>query len=87
MIVIFDGGSFARSTRWHDSDELYCAGSFQKTIPLMEGVLESLPEVIMQSVFIIRSYNDDRLMELEEESGVSKLIAVSIIASLLSCNC
>eukprot|EP01084_Bolivina_argentea_P022179 41226_1 len=45
-----------------DSDQSKTEGSGirQKVSQLMEGVLESLPEVIMQSVFVMRAVNDER---------------------------
>ena len=58
------------------------AGPLQKAMQLGEAVLESLPEVIMQSVFMIRSLNDEYLTEIE--SDIFWLIIISIIASILS---
>ena len=48
--------------------------------------MESLPEVIMQTVFVIRSVNDDYLRKLESQDGgdVLILIMISIVASLIS---
>eukprot|EP01083_Nonionella_stella_P102688 292298_1 len=58
------------------------AGNGQKVCQSTEGILESLPEVIMQSVFIMRALNDDTLKKAE--TNIKGLIFVSIIASLLS---
>eukprot|EP01083_Nonionella_stella_P102687 292297_1 len=58
------------------------AGNGQKVCQCTEGVLESLPEVIMQSVFIMRALNDDTLQEVA--GHLDWLIFISIIASLLS---
>eukprot|EP01084_Bolivina_argentea_P109422 195591_1 len=52
----------------------------QKIIQLAESVFESLPQVILQAVFIIRSNNDPRL----RENSSIYLVAVSLIASILS---
>ena len=46
-----------------------CTGKYQKAFQLLEAALESLPEVILQSVFIIRSVNDPYLIETEKEDG------------------
>eukprot|EP01084_Bolivina_argentea_P052490 96434_1 len=58
------------------------AGIAQKASQLMEGVLESLPEVIMQSVFVMRAVNDERLNKAAGE--ILWLVLFSIFASLLS---
>lgn len=58
------------------------AGDFQKGVQLTEGVLESMPEVILQSVFIIRSFNDEYL--LNNEGAIFSLIVLSIVASIFS---
>ena len=65
---------------------IQCAGEGQKILQLIEAVLESLPEVILQTVFVIRSVNDPYLSEQESEDGsdVLILIMISIIASLIS---
>jgi len=57
-------------------------GGAQKMVQSSEGVLESLPEVIMQSVFYMRAYNDPYLRS--RASGIYILVGVSIFASLLS---
>ena len=63
------------------------AGTFQKGFQFIECILESLPEVILQSVFLIRSLNDDFLQEREKESGLRELIIISVFASIISiCN-
>ena len=59
-------------------------GPCQKGVQLTEAVLESLPEVIMQSVFMIRSVNDPYLRNLEKGSDLFLLIIISIIASIIS---
>eukprot|EP01083_Nonionella_stella_P013562 38169_1 len=53
----------------------------QKAIQLMESIFESLPQVVLQSVFIIRSVNDDRITE---KSDSVTLVGVSLIASVFS---
>eukprot|EP01084_Bolivina_argentea_P231814 390825_1 len=58
------------------------AGPIQKACQSSEGVLESLPEVIMQSVFYMRAKNDPVLNA--RASSIFYLVAFSIIASLLS---
>ena len=63
---------------------VYGAGLGQKVFQLAEGVGESLPEVILQSVFLIRSNNDKYLLSIENESGIRELIILSILASILS---
>lgn len=65
-------------------DDLYSVGQSQKAIQLLEGVLESLPEVVMQSVFVIRSYNDEYLVEREGDNNLFQLIILSIFASIIS---
>eukprot|EP01084_Bolivina_argentea_P231815 390835_1 len=57
-------------------------GEIQKACQSSEGVLEALPEVIMQSVFYMRAYNDPYLRT--RASGIYILVAISIFASLLS---
>eukprot|EP01084_Bolivina_argentea_P083481 151134_1 len=52
----------------------------QKLIQLMESVFESLPQVILQSVFIIRSANDPIL---QKNSSII-LVSFSLVASLFS---
>eukprot|EP01084_Bolivina_argentea_P278526 475875_1 len=52
----------------------------QKMIQLAESVFESLPQVVLQSVFIIRSNNDP---ELAKNSSIY-LVALSLISSLFS---
>ena len=49
-------------------------------------MLESLPEVILQTVFVIRSVNDETLSDAEQANGsnVLILIIISIIASIIS---
>eukprot|EP01083_Nonionella_stella_P205875 749310_1 len=49
----------------------------QKTIQLTEAILEALPQVVLQSVFIIRSQNDSYL-----STQSSSLVALSLLASL-----
>eukprot|EP01083_Nonionella_stella_P104523 299674_1 len=58
------------------------AGPTQKIAQLMEGVLESLPEVVMQSVFLMRALNDDYLKK--SAGDIKELVIFSIFASLLS---
>ena len=61
------------------------AGPIQKGIQLIEGVLESLPELILQSVFIIHSANDPYLSKSEQNNNsLFLLVILSIIASLIS---
>ena len=73
-----------QSTRITDASEAksYSPGAYQKSMQLIEGVLESMPEGILQSVFIIRSANDDYL--LRNEATVFGLTILSIIASICS---
>eukprot|EP01084_Bolivina_argentea_P055781 102200_1 len=52
---------------------------YQMLLQCGESVLESLPQIILQSVFIIRSGNDQKL-----KAGNIVLIFLSVIASLLS---
>ena len=54
----------------------------QRSCESLEGLLEALPEVIMQSVFYMRAYNDPYLKQ--RESDIFILVGISIIASLLS---
>eukprot|EP01083_Nonionella_stella_P075744 206014_1 len=58
------------------------AGTAQKISQLMEGVLESLPEVVMQSVFLMRALNDPKLKEVAGD--IEGLVIFSIIASVMS---
>eukprot|EP01083_Nonionella_stella_P170206 578743_1 len=51
----------------------------QKTIQLTEAILEALPQVVLQSVFIIRSQNDPYL-----STQSSHLVSISLLASLIS---
>eukprot|EP01084_Bolivina_argentea_P286465 491403_1 len=60
----------------NDSKE---ATSQQKMVQLLESVCESLPQVVLQSVFIIRSFNDERLAD----QGLI-LVTVSLCISLFS---
>eukprot|EP01084_Bolivina_argentea_P174282 301909_1 len=52
----------------------------QKMVQLFEAILESLPQVVLQSVFIIRSFNDERI----KNNGNLILVGVSLAASLFS---
>jgi len=52
---------------------------YQQMSLLAESVTESLPQIMLQSVFIIRSYNDPDLRDTQIE-----LLMLSILASLLS---
>eukprot|EP01084_Bolivina_argentea_P003646 6859_1 len=52
----------------------------QKMIQLAESAFESLPQVVLQTIFIIRSVNDD---ELAKKANIN-LVAFSLIASLFS---
>lgn len=54
-------------------------GFFQMSTMLMESIGESLPQILLQSVFIIRSYNDPRLRGTE-----IWLLLFSVFASLFS---
>ena len=65
------------------NEQSQCAGIFQKFFQLSEGCLESLPEAIMQSVYLIRSYNDPRLRG-SDGSFTNYLIIISVLASILS---
>ena len=65
-----------------ESRENEGAGEMQKGCQSSEGVLEALPEVIMQSVFYMRAYNDPYLKQ--RASSIFLLVAFSIFASLLS---
>ena len=51
----------------------------QKFVLLGESITESLPQIMLQSVFIIRSYNDENL-----RGDSIWLLLVSVFASLLS---
>eukprot|EP01084_Bolivina_argentea_P020897 38818_1 len=52
----------------------------QKMIQLVESIFESLPQVVLQSVFIIRAQND----ELLKENSSIILVGLSLGASLFS---
>eukprot|EP01084_Bolivina_argentea_P272992 464939_1 len=52
----------------------------QKAIQLLESIFESLPQVVLQSVFMIRSWND---LALQDNSSI-ELVAASLAASLFS---
>eukprot|EP01084_Bolivina_argentea_P313110 542188_1 len=52
----------------------------QRANQLLEALFESLPQVVLQSVFIIRSWNDQ---QLRDNSSI-ELIAASLAASLFS---
>ena len=52
----------------------------QQMVQLIESVTESMPQVILQSVFLIRSLNDPTL----KQDANNILIGTSLIASLLS---
>ena len=68
-----------------DGEIEFGAGDNQKLLQFGEGVFESLPEAIMQSVFILRSYNDPDLNNNEEgDSAFLLLLSLSIGASILS---
>eukprot|EP01084_Bolivina_argentea_P052488 96430_1 len=69
-------------TELADENKKPGAGMAQKASQLMECVLESLPEVIMQSVFVMRALNDETLAQAAGE--ISWLVLFSIFASLLS---
>eukprot|EP01083_Nonionella_stella_P048656 129952_1 len=81
-LMIFLGIYYDFQQKKGDSDAKRGAGMGQKVCQSTEGILESLPEVIMQSVFIMRSRNDAILREVAGSIGV--LVFFSIAASLLS---
>eukprot|EP01083_Nonionella_stella_P240594 840953_1 len=54
----------------------------QKMLQLTESIFESLPQVVLQSVFIIRSWNDEEL-KLKDDNSI-ELVAMSLVASLFS---
>ena len=72
----------------HDEETDFCAGTTQKMFQFSECVLESLPEAIMQSVFIMRSYNDEYLNTRDRNSSNNQLfialLYLSIFASIIS---
>merc|ERR1712228_527069 len=51
----------------------------QKRLQLMESVFESMPQLVLQSIFLIRTYNTELA-----ESDSNYIVFASIIASLLS---
>jgi len=53
----------------------------QMLLQLMESITESMPQIVLQSVFIIRSANDDIL---KENGSNLPLILLSVVASLFS---
>eukprot|EP01083_Nonionella_stella_P072964 196973_1 len=53
----------------------------QKMIQLLESIFESLPQVVLQSVFIIRSWNDEILIK---QVATIYLVGISLVASLFS---
>ena len=55
------------------------ADGWQASVLLIESVTESLPQIMLQSVFIIRSYNDPKLQDTN-----IWLLLLSVFASLLS---
>ena len=73
--------TMVNQTKKTNNDNLYRAGKYQKLCEFIECVLESMPEVILQTIFFILSYNDQYLKELEEKSGnnVSLLTFLSIL--------
>eukprot|EP01083_Nonionella_stella_P252786 870577_1 len=52
----------------------------QRLVQLMESLCESLPQILLQTVFIIRGYNNQ---SLKESSSVT-LVVLSLAASVLS---
>merc|ERR1712154_22400 len=52
----------------------------QKLVQLIESIFESLPQIVLQSVFLIKSQNDDKL---KANSNIY-LVAISLAASLFS---
>eukprot|EP01083_Nonionella_stella_P243756 849051_1 len=54
----------------------------QKMIQLTESIFESLPQVVLQSVFLIRSWNDEELKR--DDNNSTGLVAMSLVASLFS---
>ena len=74
-----DDGDYSQTL----NEQPQCAGFLQKFFQLSEGCLESLPEAIMQSVYLIRSYNDPRLRG-DDGSFTNYLIIISVLASILS---
>eukprot|EP01083_Nonionella_stella_P098250 276217_1 len=55
----------------------------QKMVQFSESIIESMPQIILQTVFLIRSVNDAGLKSTLGGSGMY-LIVLSIIASVLS---
>merc|ERR1719461_1752392 len=49
-------------------------------VQFTESAFEAMPQVILQTAFIIRSYNDERL----RENGNSLLLLLSLIGSVVS---
>eukprot|EP01083_Nonionella_stella_P022868 63196_1 len=64
-------------------DEDTEASPRQKMIQLTESIFESLPQVVLQSVFVIRSWNDDDVDGLRYDNSI-ELVAMSLVASLFS---
>eukprot|EP01083_Nonionella_stella_P207445 753590_1 len=53
----------------------------QRILQFFEAVTESMPQIVLQSVFIIRSANDEELRKNGSNIG---LLLFSVLASLLS---
>eukprot|EP00484_Ammonia_sp_Unknown_P007800 CAMPEP_0197081032 /NCGR_PEP_ID=MMETSP1384-20130603/214431_1 /TAXON_ID=29189 /ORGANISM="Ammonia sp." /LENGTH=451 /DNA_ID=CAMNT_0042519923 /DNA_START=17 /DNA_END=1369 /DNA_ORIENTATION=+ len=54
----------------------------QKILQIAESITESMPQIMLQSVFVIRSYNDVLLRYSDDNNLL--LISLSILASLIS---
>eukprot|EP01084_Bolivina_argentea_P172222 298342_1 len=81
-LMVFVGIFIDFHKKQNGSEEKKGAGKYQKACQSTEGVLESLPEVIMQSVFVMRAINDETL---DKAAGaIFILVIFSIFASLLS---
>eukprot|EP01084_Bolivina_argentea_P186340 321225_1 len=81
-LLIFAGIYIDFQEKKDNSDAKPGAGVGQKICQSTEGILESLPEVIMQSVFVMRAVNDETLKKASGDIFI--LVLFSIFASLLS---
>eukprot|EP01084_Bolivina_argentea_P000860 1572_1 len=65
-----------------DKDESIEPDDWQKALLMLEAIMESMPQIIFQSVFFVRSTNDEYLSS--EEGSNDVLMIFSIVASLIS---
>eukprot|EP01084_Bolivina_argentea_P314164 544141_1 len=81
-VMVFVGMFIDLTVKNENGEEVIGAAEAQYACQSAESILESLPEVILQSVFYMRAYNDPVLREAAGKIVV--LVIISIMAAIIS---